>query len=109
MPILLQVPQEREHALEVEILDLQTADGMPRVVRDERQEQPNGVAVTANRALAQALLRTEIVEKEVVHEGAHGEVTHDRTSRRTGLANASKRWLAASRSSLVIVRYTAVL
>jgi hypothetical protein len=72
----LHVPQEREHPVEAEILELQAADGSMRVGRDKGQEQPQGVAVTANRALAQALLLDQMIKKKVVHERAERGGTH---------------------------------
>src|SRR6202167_3792223 len=109
MPVLLHVPQEAEYLLETELLELQSADGPACTVRQERKEEPQRVAVATNRTLTQALLLTQIVDEEVVHNAADREGAHNRTSRTALLPNASKRWLAASRSSLVIVRYTAVL
>ena len=48
MPVLLHVPQKCEYPLEAEILELQPADGPARIVRDERKEEPQRVAVATN-------------------------------------------------------------
>src|SRR6266540_1521882 len=101
--------QKGEHPLEGEILHRQLRDRPARVRRHEREEQPQRVAIAANRGRPQALLCGQVIEEEAVDQRAKGDGRHDRPSMMDGTASASKRRLAAAYRSLVIVKYTAVV
>ena len=109
VPLLFEMSKKRQYPFEAEIFGREFADLTMSVGRGELQEQTQSVAVAAHRALPQALLFDEVAQEELLHQCTESGGGHGRPSWHGGAAYASKRALAASSSSLVIVRYTAVL
>jgi hypothetical protein len=103
--VLFEVAQEREDPLQGEIPHRQARDLAALLGGEEHEQQPDRVAVAADRSGAQSLDRDQVIEEIGVQQlperrgGGHRAV-----SVQAGAANASKRRLASSNRAGVIVK-----
>src|ERR1700678_2248086 len=109
VPLLFEMSKKRQYPFKAEIFWREFADLTMSVGSGKLKEQTQSITVAAHRALPQALLLDEVAHEELLHPCTESGGGHGRPSRYGGAAYASKRALASSSRSLVIVRYTAVL
>jgi hypothetical protein len=104
-PVLLEVAEEPDDAVEGEVGEGEAGDLAPLVGRDEHQEEPHGVAVAAHGGGAEAFDRDQVAGEERVQDRAERlGLGHRATWVQAGAAKASNRRLASASRGGVIVR-----
>ncbi|MCY1313746.1 hypothetical protein D9M70_642960 [compost metagenome] len=93
----------------IQMFQRQFADAEPVGAGYEDQKQAQAVPIASDRARLQPLVSRQVLQEVAVNDRRKGLLRHGAPPPDDIGANDSKRWLAASSSSLVMVRYTAVL
>src|SRR5262249_42879010 len=100
----LQVPQEGQDLLEGEVFQGQAGDLAPLGGGGECQQEPDGVAVAADRGGPQPFDRDQVVSEVGVQDRSERLGFHGAAAVQAGSASASNRRLACSSSAGVMVR-----
>jgi hypothetical protein len=96
--------EELEDMLDAQIGEGKAGDPPAGGLREEAEEEPEGVAIAPHGGGPQALARREPVEEEGLHERADRGRRHGASSARAGAAICSNRRCASSSRAGVMVR-----